>query len=99
MLTRSHLALIRASLRYFAEETVPHGPAAMRPYFDDPREAAAAAAAIGPLRAFLGACELRHAPYAPAAGTVTLTPAGDDSAALAAARASGVLVATVLLPR
>jgi hypothetical protein len=59
MLTRHHLAVIRAALQYFDEEMSPNGVKAMRPYFAEPPDEELRAEDIKQLREWLAKCKLR----------------------------------------
>jgi hypothetical protein len=61
LLTKRHLAILRAALRYFDEEMSPHGPRVMRHYFDEPLQEELQTEEIPALRVFLQNCELRFA--------------------------------------
>lgn len=60
MLTKTHLALIRAALQYFDEEMSPHGARVMRPYFDEPLAAEFTEGEIRQLRHRLKNCKLAY---------------------------------------
>lgn len=49
-MTKNHLVLVRAALRFFDEEMGPHGIRVMRPYFDEPLTAEFAEGEIRALR-------------------------------------------------
>lgn len=60
MLTKRHLAIIRAALQFFDEEMSPHDPNVARPYFEEPLERELEAEEVGQLRALLRTVELRY---------------------------------------
>jgi len=61
LLTKRHLAVIRAALRFFDEEMSPHGPDVSKHYFDEPLESDLTADEVRQLRELLRICELRYA--------------------------------------
>jgi len=61
LLTKRHLAVLRAALQYFDEELIPHGMEAMQPYFDQPLDGELNNEEVQRLRAFLRNCKLRYA--------------------------------------
>lgn len=71
MLTRRHLAVLRAALQFFDEEFMPHGARAMRPYFDKPLRGTLKPLEIHELRKFLRDCQLKYAGYDPVSGRLT----------------------------
>lgn len=71
MLTRRHLAVLRAALQFFDEELMPHGLRTMRPYFDEPLHRTLKPSELRELRAFLRDCELKYVGYDPASGRLT----------------------------
>lgn len=73
MLTRTHLALLRATLQYFDEEMSPHGTRVMRPYFDEPLAAELAEGEIRQLRERLQNCKLAYVRCDTAAMTLATT--------------------------
>jgi len=60
LLTKRHLAIIRAALKFFDEEMSPHGPDVARPYFEEPLERGLEAEEVGLLRELLQTVELRY---------------------------------------
>ena len=58
MLTKQHLAVLRGALQYFDEELVPHGVAALRPYFDEAFDGKPNADDVARLRELLRTCQL-----------------------------------------
>lgn len=71
MLTRSHLAVLRAALQFFDEELMPHDIGVMRPYFDEPLNEKPTASEIRELREFLRNCEVKYACVDPASNRIT----------------------------
>ena len=71
VLTKSHLAVLRAALQYFEDELCSHGMDVMRPYFDEEPANAWTSEEIRGLMAFLRDCELRYAAYSPADDQLT----------------------------
>lgn len=71
LLTRTHLALIRAALQYFDEEMSPNGFEVMRPYFEEPPVTEFADGEIRTLRERIRNCTLAYVRYDPA--TMRLT--------------------------
>lgn len=71
LLTKKHLAVLRAALQFFDEELMPHGIRAMRPYFDEPLHGPLKPLKLRELRTFLRDCELKYAGYDPASGRLT----------------------------
>ncbi|HEY4259097.1 MAG TPA: hypothetical protein VGM98_03005 [Schlesneria sp.] len=67
MLTKSHLAVLRAALQYFDDEMGPHGMDVMRPYFDEEPTDEWTSLKIRELQTYLRDCELRYAGYSPTA--------------------------------
>ncbi len=65
MLTKRHVAFLRAALQFFDEELTPHGPEAVRAYFKEPLEGDLAAEEIRRLRELLRSLELRSIVYEP----------------------------------
>jgi len=63
LLTTQHLALQRAALQFFEEELCPHGPDAMRSYFDEPFTRTWKTDEVRELRNFLKTCELGYVRY------------------------------------
>jgi len=100
LLTKRHLALIRAALLFFDEEMSPHGPAVARPYFEVPLDRDLAPEEAEQLRQLLQTCELKYA-CGDSSGTHLLSPeltASVEKARNVALAHSGRLV-TVLLDR
>lgn len=60
MLSRTHLAVLRAALQYFNEELGPHGLEAMQPYLDEAVEGDITAADIRQLQQFLREMEIKY---------------------------------------
>jgi len=60
LLTKRHLAIIRAALLFFDEEISPHGPNVARPYFEEPLEEELEADEVEQLRTLLRTVELRY---------------------------------------
>jgi len=60
LLTKRHLAIIRAALLFFDEEMSPHGPDVARPYFEEPLEEELAIDEVRQLRQLLQTVELRY---------------------------------------
>jgi hypothetical protein len=60
LLTKRHLAIIRAALQFFDEEMSPHGPEVARPYFEEPLEGELEADEVEQLRELLRTVELRY---------------------------------------
>jgi len=60
LLTKRHLAIIRAALQFFDEEMTPHGPDVSRPYFEEPLEGELKADEVEQLRELLQTVELRY---------------------------------------
>lgn len=71
MLTKSHLAVLRAALQYFDDELCPHGMDVMRPYFDEEPTSEWTSREIRGLQTYLRDCGLRYAAYSPAADQLT----------------------------
>jgi hypothetical protein len=66
MLTVSHLAVIRAALKFWDEEMSPHDPAIYTGYFDEPIGTGDwIKPAVQSLRAQLSSCQLRYAACSP----------------------------------
>jgi hypothetical protein len=65
MLTKSHLAVLRAALQYFEDEMGPHGMDVMRPYFDEKPTKEWTSRELHDLQAYLRDCKLRYAIYSP----------------------------------
>lgn len=65
MLTKSHLAMLRAALEYFDDEMGPHGTDFMRPYFDEEPTEEWTSRELRDLQAYLRDCELKYAIYSP----------------------------------
>jgi hypothetical protein len=61
VITKRHLAVLRAALQYFDEEMSPHGQHVMRHYFDEPIGEELTTREIQELRDFLRGCDLRYA--------------------------------------
>jgi hypothetical protein len=61
LLTKRHLAVLRAALQYFDEELSPHGMEAMKDYFDRPLDEDLTREEVQQLREFLRGCKLRYA--------------------------------------
>jgi len=70
LLTKQHLSLFRAALRYFEDELCPHGSAGQQSYFDEPLQAVWTADEVQSLREWLRTCELKYASYDPRAMTL-----------------------------
>jgi len=60
LLTKRHLALIRAALLFFDEEMSPHGSDVARPYFEEPLAEELTVDEVGQLRELLQTVELRY---------------------------------------
>lgn len=60
MLTKRHLAIIRAALLFFDEEMSPHDPDVARPYFEEPLEEELAIGEVRQLQELLQTVELRY---------------------------------------
>ena len=60
MLTKRHLAIIRAALQFFDEEMSPHGSDVARPYFKEPLEEELESGEVRRLRGLLETAELRY---------------------------------------
>lgn len=73
MLTQHHLAVLRAALKYFSEELLPHGQDVMRHYFDDAGDADVTTTEIQSLLRFLQWCELKYSLYDPATDRLNQT--------------------------
>ena len=58
MLTKQHLAVLRAALQYFDEELGPRGVEALRPYFDESFDGELSADDVARLRELLPTCQL-----------------------------------------
>lgn len=89
MLTKRHLAVLRAALQFFDEELTPHGSAAVQPYFDEPLSPVLKPQETHQLRDFLRTCELRYVGYDPIASQLVapeLTTTLEEALALAATR-------------
>lgn len=100
MLTRRHLAVIRAALQFFDEEFMPHGARAMRPYFDEPLRGTLKPLEIQSLRAFLRDCQLKYAGYDRVSGRLTdLKPSLSAKRVRRKTSDLGSQIAVVLLPR
>lgn len=98
MLTKSHLAVLRAALQYFDEELGPHGMDIMWPYFEEEPAVAWTSVEIRELQRFLRDCELRYVGYVPATGELSspfLSPSVD--ALLSSVTDPSIQVATVVL--
>ena len=61
MVTKRHLAVLRAALQFFDEEMIPHAQDDMQYYFDPPLGDELKAEEIRELRDILKGCELRYA--------------------------------------
>ncbi|MDB5335837.1 MAG: hypothetical protein JWN70_1456 [Planctomycetaceae bacterium] len=61
MLTKRHLAVLRAALQFFDEEMIPHGQDAMQYYFNAPPAEELKPGEVRELRDILLECELRYA--------------------------------------
>lgn len=99
MLTKSHLALIRAALQYFDEEMSPHGIRVMRPYFDEPLAAEFAEGEIRRLRERLKNCVMAYVRYDARTTTLATTEPSlnmDDIGPSAAGQSAEI--ATILFP-
>ncbi len=99
MLTRRHLAVLRAALQFFDEEIMPHGVRAMRPYFDEPLRGALKPLEVRELRTFLRDCELKYASYDPKSARLNspeLSPSVKEARSTTVDPASQIAV--VLLP-
>jgi hypothetical protein len=99
LLTRRHLAVLRAALQFFDEEIMPHGVRVMRPYFDEPLHRKLKPGELQKLRTFLRGCELKYACYDPASGRLTspkLSPPAEKTRLKTGDPASQIAV--VLLP-
>lgn len=99
MLTKRHLAVLRAALQFFDEELMPHGPKAMRPYFSKPLNPALRPEETQELRAFLDNNELHYVCCDPMAAQVLcseLTATGKAASEMAASQ--NCRIASVLLP-
>ena len=99
MLTRSHLAVLRAALQYFDEELLPHGIGAMRPYFDEPLNVELKTPEIRELQNFLRDCDLKYVCYDPSSARLAsseLSKSAEDAQSRTADPASQIAV--VLLP-
>ncbi len=99
MLTRRHLAVLRAALQYFDEELMPHGIGAMRPYFDEPLNVELKTPEMRELQKLLRDCELKYACYDPTSSQLTgseLSKSAEDARLITAHPASRIAV--VLLP-
>ncbi len=99
MLTRKHLAVLRAALQYFDEELMPHGMGAMRPYFDEPLNVELKTPEIRELQKLLRDCELKYACYDPTSSQLTgseLSKSAEDARLMTADPACRVI--TILLP-
>lgn len=60
MLTKRHLAIIRAALQFFDEEMSPHRLDVAHPYFEEPLEEGLAIDEVRQLRELLRTLELRY---------------------------------------
>lgn len=60
MLTKQHLAIIRAALQFFDEEMSPHDPDVARPYFEETLEEELTIDEVPQLRELLRTVELRY---------------------------------------
>jgi hypothetical protein len=99
VLTKSHLAVLRAALQYFDDELCPHGRDVMRPYFDEEPTSEWTSREIRELRAYLRDCELRYAAYSPAAERlIGSTLSRSANAVLPSAADPTCRVVTVILP-
>ena len=101
MLTRTHLAVLRAALQYFDEELMPHGIGAMRPYFDEPLNVELTTPEIRELRTFLRDCELKYACCDPVSARLTSSELlnSAEEARLAAFDSASPIAAVLLPPR
>lgn len=98
MITKRHLAVLRAALQYFDEEMSPHGQHVMRHYFDEPMGDELQTNEIQDLRDFLRTCELRYACCNQAATKVIRTELSNTAEEAFAIIASHIgRVATVML--
>jgi hypothetical protein len=99
LLTHSHLAVIRAALKYWDEEMSPHDPAIYQGYFVEPIGTGEwIPPAVSFLRSQFSACELRYALCSPDKATILgsqLFQALDE--AQNAALSSPADIATVLI--
>jgi hypothetical protein len=99
LLTRRHLAVLRAALQYFDEELMPHGIGAMRPYFDEPLNVELKTPEIRELQKFLRDCGLKYAGYDPTSARLTsseLSESADEARLMTDDPAPPIAV--VLLP-
>lgn len=99
MLTKRHLAVLRAALQFFDEELMPHGSKAMRPYFSKPLSPAPSPEETQELRAFLENCELRYICCDPTTAQVhssELSMTGKAASAMSTSQTCRI--ASVLLP-
>ena len=99
MLTKRHLAVLRAALQFFDEELVPHGLRTMRPYFDEPLHRKLKPFEVRELRTFLRDCELKYVGYDPTSARLTspkLSKSADKARLVTVDPASQIAV--VLLP-
>ncbi len=99
MLTKRHLAVLRAALQFFDEEMTPHGAHALRHYFDKPLREALKPEEVRELRDLLRRSELLYACYDPIDSRL-IGPelSATAEAALAMATTQNGMVATVVLP-
>lgn len=98
MLTKRHLAVLRAALQFLDDKLMPHGAKALRHYFDEPLREALMPQEVRELRDLLRHGELRYACYDP----VTSRLMGPElsatvEAALAMSIAQNGLIATIVL--
>lgn len=100
MLTRKHLAVLRAAMQYFDEELVPHGMDAMRPYLNETLEGEITPVDIRELQQFLRDIDLRYAvvnPFTKQAIPTVLYPSVDE--ATGASSEPSQRLAVVLIPQ
>jgi hypothetical protein len=101
VLTRRHLAVIRAALGYFAEELGPHGADAFGPYLDEPLTEGLTTVEIEQLRRIIQQCELRYVCCDRAATGLVgheLFRAVEEARSSALGLDDTAVVATVLVP-
>lgn len=99
MLTRRHLAVLRAALQFFDEELMPHGIRVMRPYFDEPLNGKPTTTEMRELQEFLRNCELKYVCFDPASNRLICSELSQKAEAARVKTCNPTSqVAVVLLP-
>ena len=98
MLTKRHLAIIRAALQFFDEEMSPHGPDVAHPYFEEPLQGELRAEELRKLRELLATTELRYLEYEPPGTNIAAQALLTQEQARSAPSSSLATVLLVLRP-